>query len=659
MKISRPRAYNLRAAASFALICLAIITVSIVAFKSIMHTFFIADDATLLTNLRHFEYFLKHLTGDWGAGFYRPLIDLFFYVDYQIWGKDPFGYHVTNVLMHALNGILVFSLATRLTGDKRTGALAGLIFAVHPSHSEAVSWISGRIDVVCSFFYLGAILAFDAYRSSHRQYWRYALSLGCCIFALMTKELAVTLPAAIILYDMYMPARPISRPISHTWAPWKDRVVVYSPFFIVFAGYRAFRFHILGRIGGYGTHLSLKEFNFNTIFFYLNNLLHLVRIPFPEYIQQGPYLAAEVLLVAIIGILLFIYSPRPVKFALGFSVITFLPAWNIYGGRFQYLPSTGIIIAMRILIINGLDRLLSRHFSKAALLSKVALQAIIGACIVLLMGQALQEENERFLQAGSFTNPQKLLTLRPNIPDHSELIFRGVPRIFNLRFKKTLMWYFEEYAIQVREVENFSQAISPEEPEELEQQYFFQYHQGELYDRTQFVRRQHSPKSKTFFVDIPKAPGNIIRHENSELIFDVAGVVSGSDDPKNFQLEIVTALGNGLQVSQDTPIAKISVLYADATSSTYDLLVGEHTADWAMEKPEIAEHIRYSRPTVWGARTVTEENGDIFIANKYLAAFPLNTTQVPSQIHIKFVHADPNLSLEIYQLMFRHRHSRS
>jgi protein O-mannosyl-transferase len=645
MKLSNIYANNLRAFVSVAFICIAIITVSVVAFGSIMHTFFIADDATLLTNLRHFEYFLKHLTGDWGAGFYRPLIDLFFYVDYQIWGKSPFGYHLTNVFMHALNGILVFSLAIRLTGDKRIGALAGLIFAVHPSHSEAVSWISGRIDVVCSFFYLGAILAFAAYRSSHKQYWKYALSLVCFIFALMTKELAVTLPAAIVLYDICMPASPIR----HTWASWKKRILVYSPFFILFAGYWVFRFQILGRIGGYGTHLSLKEFNFNTIFLYLNDFLHLVRIPFPEYIRQGPYLAAEILLVAILVILLFIYSPRPVKFALGFSVITLLPAWNMYGGRFQCFPSTGIVIAMGILVINGLDRLLARHFFKGAL------QAIIGACIILLMGQGLQEANKTFLLAASFTNPQKLLTLRPNIPERSELVFRGVSKIPNLRFRKTLIWYLEEYAVQVREVDHFSQAISPEEPEELEQQYFFQYHQNELYDRTQFVRRQYSPKNKIFFMDIPKAPDNIIRHENSELIFDVADVVSGSDDVPHFHLEIVTALGNGLQVDQDAPVAKISVLYADGSTSTYDLLVGEHTADWAMEKPGIAEHIRYARPAVWEARTITEEDGNIFKANKYLATFPLNTTEVPSQIHIKFVHPDENLSLEIFRLMLRHK----
>src|SRR5690606_13033722 len=77
---------------------------------------------------------------------YLPLRDLSYAVNYALDGLNPRGYHATNLLFHIFNSLLVMLLAVRLTGRRWIGGVAGLLFAVHPVHVEAVSWLSSRKD---------------------------------------------------------------------------------------------------------------------------------------------------------------------------------------------------------------------------------------------------------------------------------------------------------------------------------------------------------------------------------------------------------------------------------------------------------------------------------------------------------------------------------
>gem|GEM_PF-1334938 len=149
---------------------------------------------------------------------YLPLRDLSYSINYALDGYNPRGYQATNLLFHIFNSLLVLLLAARLTGKPLLGGLAGLLFAIHPVHVEAVSWLSSRKDLLATFFvllslnfYLAArvprsgLMASASFvqraRESKRLAW--SLALLCFICALLSKMHAVVLPALLLLIELY------------------------------------------------------------------------------------------------------------------------------------------------------------------------------------------------------------------------------------------------------------------------------------------------------------------------------------------------------------------------------------------------------------------------------------------------------------------------
>jgi len=135
---------------------------------------------------------------------YYPLVHSTYWLEYQFWELKPFGYHLTNILLHALNAVLVWILLTRL---RIPGAwFAAAIFALHPVHVETVAWVTERKNVLSGAFYLGALLAYlrfspleDSENSRERYWGYYALSLALFVAALLSKTVTGSLPAAILV----------------------------------------------------------------------------------------------------------------------------------------------------------------------------------------------------------------------------------------------------------------------------------------------------------------------------------------------------------------------------------------------------------------------------------------------------------------------------
>src|SRR5229473_6333162 len=154
------------------------------AYSSIINSYFLSDD---------FAQIGKVLAGDlsvvWGkahGGFFRPLFIFSYLIDTKIWGPHPLGFHLTNIILHSLNAFLTFKLTRRMiegltlsTETKKAISIgAGALFLLHPSHTEAVSWISGRADLIATFFCLASLLWFIAYARGKRVS-QIALSLSC------------------------------------------------------------------------------------------------------------------------------------------------------------------------------------------------------------------------------------------------------------------------------------------------------------------------------------------------------------------------------------------------------------------------------------------------------------------------------------------------
>lgn len=130
----------------------------------------------------------------------RPIVNCSYALDRALWGATTFGFHVTNVLLHVLNVVLLFHLARRLSDDRRVAFASATLFAVHPMMTEAVGYISGRSEVLCATFFLSALLCGRRWLRGDGPRWA-ALTVACWIAALASKEPAAMFPFVLLAYD--------------------------------------------------------------------------------------------------------------------------------------------------------------------------------------------------------------------------------------------------------------------------------------------------------------------------------------------------------------------------------------------------------------------------------------------------------------------------
>ncbi|MBX9653306.1 tetratricopeptide repeat protein [bacterium] len=136
---------------------------------------------------------------------YHPLTWLSLMIDAEIFGNRPWGYKLTNLLLHLANTVLVIAIFWRGTGRYWPSLFVGALFAIHPLHVESVAWVSERKDTLSTFFILAAILAYIDF-ARHRTASKYGTVLGLFVLSLLSKQMYVTLPVLLLLLD-YWPLR--------------------------------------------------------------------------------------------------------------------------------------------------------------------------------------------------------------------------------------------------------------------------------------------------------------------------------------------------------------------------------------------------------------------------------------------------------------------
>lgn len=139
------------------------------------------------------------------TGYFQPLTWMSLQLDATIFGPTAFGFHLTNLLMHTVNVVLLFFVLCRLTGSVGRSAVVAGLFAVHPLHVESVAWVTERKDVLSTLFGLGALWAYGEY-ASRPGVKSYLLVVLFLVLSLLTKPMLVTLPFALLLLD-YWPLR--------------------------------------------------------------------------------------------------------------------------------------------------------------------------------------------------------------------------------------------------------------------------------------------------------------------------------------------------------------------------------------------------------------------------------------------------------------------
>jgi protein O-mannosyl-transferase len=357
---------------------------------------FVWDDRTLVLQdykLQHPKYFtsfflrdyFEHADEEIKYGYYRPLVSLSLMADFALWGPRPFGFHLTNVLLHAGVSILAFLFLRRVFPRRGGVALASaLVFAVHPVHCESVAWISGRTDLIATLLMLGSLLALAA---APARRWGLPLSLFCFLLALFAKESALVLP---LLAGGYLAA------FEPQWARRRAGrlVILYG---LVAAVYLVLRFAVAEVKTGAVAALTPGE----TVFSSLSTLLlYLGKILFPvnlsAYITNPPAsslldpraAAGAVILALVVFILVRSWKRgnRPLSFILAFALVSLLPLANIVrisgpadmgfpaAERFLYAPSIALIAA-GVALVSYLSR--GPRFRAALAVAAVLMLAVL------------------------------------------------------------------------------------------------------------------------------------------------------------------------------------------------------------------------------------------------------------------------------------------
>ncbi|HXG04520.1 MAG TPA: tetratricopeptide repeat protein [Candidatus Binatia bacterium] len=185
---------------------------------SLWHGFVNWDDTANFVENRHYRGLgwvnIRWMATTFLMGQWIPLTWLTLGLDYVLWGMDPFGYHLTNILLHCATAVALYFLSRRLIalsipfreGDALTiAALAStLFFAIHPLRAESVAWVTERRDVLSGLFFVLALLGYLRARSGGPRSGAWLLaSLGCYLLAALAKSIVATLPVVLLLLDLY------------------------------------------------------------------------------------------------------------------------------------------------------------------------------------------------------------------------------------------------------------------------------------------------------------------------------------------------------------------------------------------------------------------------------------------------------------------------
>ena len=175
-------------------------------------------------------------------GNWFPLTWLSLMADASLFGPYAGGFHLTNIVLHVLNVLLLFGLLVAMTGNQWRSALVAALFAVHPIHAESVAFISERKDVLSIFFGLLALQAYVRSAANHRLIWL-AASFCCFVCSLLAKQTLVTLPFLLLLLDFW-PLQRLTK--GNLWR----RIVEKIPFGLVAAVFCVFAYRASVGRGG-------------------------------------------------------------------------------------------------------------------------------------------------------------------------------------------------------------------------------------------------------------------------------------------------------------------------------------------------------------------------------------------------------------------------
>lgn len=405
--------------------------VSFVVYANSLYNGFVFDDESVVLgdqSLESVSNIPKYFTAQEGfhkviARYYRPVVSTTYNIDFALWKLNPLGFHLTNILINVINSILLFVFLVKVLKRIKPGKaeddfpyiplLGALIFAVHTVHTEAISWVSGRTDSLSFTFFIASFIYFLKYTSERdisKKKISFLLTGLFYIISLLSKEMAITLPVAVILYDVVVEKLSLD-------SIKKTRLKMYSALILISILYVLLRWYVLKDIPERETYFYFYGKDFATTLFTMMQAIpiYLKLLVFPAgllYHYNGylPYTSSPLteyniifLVLLVIFITAFFYFLKQhsiISYSIMFFFLTLSPVLNIVptlsylAERFLYLPSVSIIL-IAVYIAYTLD---FKKYKTAIIMTSSVIILVLGI-MTILRNKDWKDNDSLFLSA--------------------------------------------------------------------------------------------------------------------------------------------------------------------------------------------------------------------------------------------------------------------
>jgi len=216
------------------ILCLLLVVATLALYNPVnRHPFVNYDDDRYITENPHVHNGLTWRTITWAftateQGNWHPLTWLSHALDYQLFHQNPAGHHLTSLLIHAANAVLLFLFLMYATRRLGPSLFVAALFALHPINVESVAWVAERKNVLCTFFFFATLIAYCWY-ARQPDWRRYLVFAGLFVLGLMSKPMVITLPFVLLLLDYWPLGRIRGGRADATAAPLSKLVVEKLP----------------------------------------------------------------------------------------------------------------------------------------------------------------------------------------------------------------------------------------------------------------------------------------------------------------------------------------------------------------------------------------------------------------------------------------------
>ncbi len=292
---------------------------------------------------------------------YRPLTELFYYMQIRLFYNQPIGYHLVSLLLHIISALLFYRVLQALTSDVRIAMLATLLWSLHPAIVDIVSWICVQGDQLCAIFYLLSLLYFIRFYRG-QGIGQLLASLGFMLLSILSKEMGLTIPFMVAAYLLFTDPR--------NWGLKRLASIRFyisiSPYFALFILYWVLRMEVFGGAGGYplklGAYILQNLYKYWEWFFSLG--------PIPAIIYEQALIHWILFIVPFILVLLLLpptgfglrlryihdtQTTNLVKFFYGWIFVALIPVYTIIKNTNNYIPLMGFISLVSIFMVRFFD----------------------------------------------------------------------------------------------------------------------------------------------------------------------------------------------------------------------------------------------------------------------------------------------------------------